>query len=77
MKDWKEVDSSSLIEGYRYNPDDRTLHVRFKSNGAEYAYFDVEPEVAGLIREGSEGKDIKRYILDVGYRYKSLGVMDS
>jgi len=52
---WIPVTSSNLSE-VMYDPDSRTLSIRFHS-GAEYSYADVPPEAAQeLIRAPSPGR---------------------
>lgn len=69
-----EVDSS-LIEGYRYDSEKETLYVTFRSNGSQYAYFNVPDYEVKLIslNPANSGKVIKYNIIDSKkYPYKKL-----
>lgn len=58
-----EVDSS-MISAVKYDPDDKTLEVWFKS-GARWAYYDVPfSEFKGLLESDSQGRYMRNNIID-------------
>jgi lysyl-tRNA synthetase class 2 len=58
---WVPVSSSHLSE-IMYDPEARTLGIRFQ-NGAEYTFENVEPDIArGLVSAPSPGRYFNRYI---------------
>lgn len=61
---------SSKITGFGYDPESRTLVIRFKSTGTVYHYFDVPPAVFdGLKAAESKGRFFGKNIKGV-YRYE-------
>jgi hypothetical protein len=53
---------SAVIERFTYDEATRTLVIRFRS-GADYAYFDVPPQVVRDLRAaGSRGRYFARHI---------------
>lgn len=55
---------SSVIQSYRYDPERRTLLIRFVS-GHAYSYSDVPEEVAnGLTTARSKGRYFQEHIRD-------------
>ena len=62
---------SSVIDSYRYEPDERVLLITFVS-GQVYAYFDVPPDVdAGLRKASSRGRYFASHIRD-HFSYRRL-----
>ncbi len=69
--DMTEVDSTVIAEE-GYDEGRKTLYLRFRSNGALYAYYDVDEDVyRELLRAESKGTFFGKSIKDK-YRYEKL-----
>ena len=70
---WTVVDNSSLIAAYKYDSEERTLDVEFKSNGAKYRYFGI-PQILGESIKNQEhiGKFIKNKIIGLQLPYERI-----
>ena len=56
---------STVIEQFRYDPQQRKLYVKFRPSGRQYVYMDVPPDIySGLLEASSRGAFFNARIRD-------------